>query len=185
MRDSYDWKNHKRILNSALVKLSVPDLWKDDVRQAASIEIYETRDEDDGFRVIAGRRKAVDEMRRIYGRDKGGALKYNAIQNQRSLVIFNSFGEEAENSEALYFEDVNFDLVEQSLCDFFPEDFPEEYLAIAKGLVEGRLRQDIAKDLGVTPGRISQMLGKMRRLLIAERIYWCENMKPYGTTGSK
>ena len=157
--------------------------WTDDYRQEALVAAYAARDAGLPFAaiIVRARSAAVDFDRWLRGRDPNrrtgrdharragwAALRLDApLGPDTTLTYGDTMEADPEQSPE--------HLV---LGPEYPEHYdreletiavwPERWTRIASDIAAGRLKQDIAADLGISPGRLSQELRDMRASLRPE-----------------
>lgn len=178
-KDRYDWAEHERLVNTAMkaTHMIYYDFWYEDIRQIISLTVYDKRDSEPGMRVSAARCRGIDEMRKLLGRsirnDGKPDFKNIALQNQSSLSYpINEDGDELQDIYGA--DDPNMALAE--IDRLIPETVNDRDRFIIQGLYDGRKKEDIARDLGVSPGRVSQLLTVIRSKLKARNLYWLEGV---------
>lgn len=155
--DTTDWDEIWREASLAARK------WKnfffhDDLVQVAAVALYNARDEKLALRRQIAKRRCIDEMRRWQGR-KGLSEKYEQIQN---TVHFDYEFDNGMTIGDLIGGDPDFSLRE--LVDHIKDVWEKpQQRVVAAGLLLGMKKEDIAAEMGVTPGRVSQLLKEMRR----------------------
>lgn len=119
----------------------------DDMLQEAAISAAKHADLPQRLRVWKARVDAIDWFRRwTHHRSPTKVVTYDPMSPARAWESSAFSGEEL-------------------LDPVFTYDLSGRYTVIARGLLEGRLKEDIAAELGVSPGRVSQLIGDMRRIL--------------------
>ena len=144
----------------------------DEAHAVAIVTAYEHRDEPHaGTIVLKCRSAAIDEFRRLCGREKGHspgqAAKHEAWATMRHLdypiyrdgnqTIGDVIPDTGHTPEEWVCGETGFDDVLDRIANW-----PDLWKLIATRLDERIPKQAIAEELGVSPGRVSQILRDMR-----------------------
>jgi DNA-directed RNA polymerase specialized sigma24 family protein len=135
-----------------------PWWWRDDAYNLALEAIWRLRDDYDyscprgAWTYRVAYRFCRDEMRAEWGRP--GFSRHKALRTAVTLDWTHQ-GVNRETPEHVVVD------MNTNLCHM-AEGWSEIDITIVQQLCAGRLKQDIARDLGVTPGRVSQMLHSVK-----------------------
>lgn len=182
LKDDYDWEEHELLVKSALSGCgSIVNrdnrMWLEDFKQAASLEVYNQRDKPPASRVWYAKNRVTDEIRRVFGRSIKRGKK---VENGKSDIIKKQVSLESEHQQTELFKekilavnDSNLELVEVGTV--IPSDWKPQWKTVAIGLYLGKKKEDIATEMGVTPGRVSQILKDIKLELLNGDYYWMNN----------
>ncbi len=122
----------------------------EDVWSAATFAAWRVRDRGMQVMFTAAKREAIDEARRMRGRRRGNTGRPQArwLLNEATAVC-------AQVPDRLV-ED------HHSSVDEFCADMPADVQLVVRRLAEGWRPNEIAAELGRTPGRVSQLIARAR-----------------------
>ena len=160
-----DWRelwNEVEIVCSRFT-LNTDSRWHDDLRSCAAETLHENWYSHPARRRLIAKQRIIDRWRNIVGRKETSFHRRldNAVRLDQPLPdgdgTIRDLIDEGDHDTYPCLTDRELTLFE--LVALF--DKPQHRL-IARGLAFGRLKQDIAADLGVHPARVSQLIAEMR-----------------------
>lgn len=137
-----------------------PTWWQDDAKSLALAGIWTYRDKFDGGGTYSGwiytcaYRYVVEAHRLEFGRL--GYAKNAALRSQVSIGSGHATPENSPPSPEQVIVDGDGNL------SHLAEGWTAKQRSIVQGLVNGKLKQEIAEEMGVTPGRISHLLKPLK-----------------------
>jgi hypothetical protein len=127
-----------------------PSVGVDELKQAALLVLWQKKPQQDaGIVYVTVRSAMVDELRRLTGRT---AESYRRMEAPSADEQGLAEGVCTDTPEALL-------MVKQAIAAL--ATLPERWRVCVERLASGDLAQDVANDMGLTPSRVSQYMGRL------------------------